>query len=102
MLVSSQNQDETDRTKRLIFVGIDRETGALLNEFWKVAAPVLPDVLTAFYQHLMAQPQLAKLLGNDIGRLKKAQTSHWERLFSGRFDDAYFAGVRTIGLVHNK
>lgn len=42
------------------------------------------------------------MVGNDVPRLKKAQGSHWERLFSGRFDEAYFSGVKTIGLIHNK
>jgi hypothetical protein len=35
-------------------------------------------------------------------RLKKAQGTHWARLFNGRFDWDYMQGVRAIGLVHNK
>jgi methyl-accepting chemotaxis protein len=31
-----------------------------------------------------------------------AQSSHWERLFSGRFDAAYVEGIRRIGVVHHK
>jgi hypothetical protein len=41
-------------------------------------------------------------LGNQSGRLKTAQSTHWARLFDGSFDDAYIQGVRTIGLMHNK
>ena len=47
-------------------------------------------------------PDLARRLGTDVVRLKSAQGSHWERLFSGRFDDEYFDSVRHIGLVHNR
>ena len=42
------------------------------------------------------------MLGDKIPRLKPAQSAHWQRLLSGRFDAAYFDGVRTIGLVHHK
>lgn len=91
-----------DRAARLAFMQINDETSKVLKTFWAVVEPALPAVLEGFYRHVTSTPHLAKLLGNDIPRLKKAQGSHWERLFSGRFDDSYFNGVRTIGLVHNK
>ncbi len=97
-----QESDDSERSARLGFMGIDLETSRLLKEFWKQVEPALPDILTAFYRHVTAVPQLAALLGSEVDRLKKAQATHWERLFSGRFDAAYFAGVRTIGLVHNR
>jgi methyl-accepting chemotaxis protein len=87
---------------RLRFQRIDEKTGELLREFWKVLEPELPKVLDLFYQHISREPNLAKLVGNDSPRLKAAQTSHWSRLFSGRFDDAYVQGVRTIGLTHDR
>jgi len=90
------------RDAHLRFMGIGPETGPLLSAFWRLAEPALPDILEGFYRHVTAVPALAKMLGSDIPRLKQAQASHWARLFSGRFDDGYFAGVRTIGLIHNK
>ncbi|HLJ19463.1 MAG TPA: globin-coupled sensor protein, partial [Stellaceae bacterium] len=84
------------------FMGIGRDTGELLREFWTSVEPALPGILEGFYRHIMSEPRLAKLLGNQVPRLKAAQGSHWARLFSGRFDEAYIQGVRTIGLVHNK
>ena len=95
-------QTDSDRSARLRFMNIDQETSRLLAGFWPTAEKALPDLLEAFYRHVTQIPELAKLLGSDIPRLKTAQGSHWARLFSGRFDDAYFNGVRTIGLVHNK
>ena len=55
-----------------------------------------------FYRHVTGIPVLAGLLGNDVTRLTSAQGNHWRKLFSGRFDDGYFASVRAIGLVHEK
>jgi methyl-accepting chemotaxis protein len=91
-----------DREIRMRFMRIDDRTGELLREFWVVVEPALPEVLEGFYQHITSVPQLARLVGSDIPRLKSAQGSHWKRLFNGRFDDEYLQGVRTIGLIHNK
>ena len=94
--------DAQDHVSRLRFMEIDRETGDLLREFWQVLQPALPAVLEEFYRHLAREPNLAKLVGNDVPRLKSAQSMHWQRLFDSRFDDAYVQSVRTIGLVHNR
>ncbi len=91
-----------DREARLRFMSITEESSALLREFWKVAEPALPEILDGFYRHVSAELNLARLVGNDIPRLKSAQRSHWERLFNGRFDESYMQGVRAIGLIHNK
>ena len=91
-----------DREIRLRFMHIDAETGELLREFWKSVEPSLPEILDAFYRHVTGEAQLANLIGSEVARLKKAQGSHWARLFNGRFDHEYLQGVRTIGLVHNK
>jgi methyl-accepting chemotaxis protein len=99
---TSQSTDTFDRETRLRFMRIDDATGELLREFWKVVEPELADLLQRFYDHVTGQPNLAKLIGNDIPRLKSAQGAHWARLFNGRFDYEYLNGVNTIGHVHNK
>ncbi|MDO9561110.1 MAG: globin-coupled sensor protein [Bradyrhizobium sp.] len=91
-----------DRETRMRFMRIDPTTGELLRELWKVVEPALPEMLEGFYQHVSREPQLARLIGDDIPRLKASQRSHWARLFNGRFDHEYMQGVRTIGLIHNK
>ena len=91
-----------DREARMRFMRIDAGTGECLREFWQVVEPALPEMLEGFYQHVTREPQLARLIGKDIPRLKAAQGSHWGRLFNGRFDHEYMQGVRTIGLIHNK
>ncbi len=92
----------SENATRLKFMLVDQESRVLLAEFWKIVAPRLGDILEAFYQHAGAAPTLAALIGGQSSRLKSAQRTHWERLFSGRFDEDYFNGVRTIGLAHNR
>ena len=91
-----------DRDARLRFMRIDSETSNLLRGFWRVLQPHMPAILEGFYRHLLSEPQLARLVGNETPRLKKAQEAHWARLFDGRFDEDYMRGVRQIGLIHNK
>ena len=82
-----------DREIRMRFMRIDARTGELLREFWKVVEPALPEVLEGFYQHVTREPQLARMIGSDIPRLKAAQGSHWGRLFNGRFPPS---GLRVV------
>ena len=91
-----------DNSTRLKFMGVDQETRKLLAEFWKVVEPRLGVILDDFYRHAAESPALARLIGEQRTRLKSAQQGHWGKLFSGRFDESYFAGVRAIGLAHNR
>ena len=95
-------QFDSERETRLRFMRIDSEACKLLPDFWKVLEPGLPAILDSFYGHVTQEPQLARLLGNQVLRLKSAQSAHWSRLFSGRFDELYIQSVRNIGFVHNK
>ncbi|MDO9460984.1 MAG: globin-coupled sensor protein, partial [Alphaproteobacteria bacterium] len=92
-----------ERETRLRFMRVNSATDEALREFWPVVEKALPEVLDAFYRHLMAEPELVRIIGNNqVSRLKSAQSAHWERLFNGRFDETYIQSVRTIGLVHNR
>jgi len=97
-----QADGDQDRETRMRFMRIDSGTGERLREFWQVVEPALPEMLEGFYQHVTREPQLARLIGKDIPRLKAAQGSHWGRLFNGRFDHDYMQGVRGIGVIHDK
>ena len=100
--MDEQSSYSDDRANRLRFLRIDGKTGDALREFWPTVEKSLPRVLEGFYRHLASEPALAKLIGNQMERLKGAQSSHWARLFNGRFDATYVQGVRTIGLVHSR
>jgi methyl-accepting chemotaxis protein len=94
--------DAGDLTIRTRFIGLDHAACGLLTAFWPVVQAELPQIVDDFYRHVTSVPQLKQLVGEKIPHLKQAQTVHWQRLFSGRFDTAYFDGVRTIGLMHHK
>jgi methyl-accepting chemotaxis protein len=94
--------DDGDLAIRTRFIGLDAEACRLLTAFWLVVEPKLPGIIDGFYQHVTTVSSLQALVGNQIPRLQEAQTAHWQRLFSGRFDADYLASVRTIGLVHHK
>jgi methyl-accepting chemotaxis protein len=98
----TQFTDDGDRDVRLAFMRIDDATIANLRGFWRVVEPALPNILDGFYSLLTQTPKLAKLVGDQTTRLKKAQGTHWHRLFTSGFDADYVQSVRTIGLVHNK
>ena len=96
----SYQADSSDRNTRLHFMRIDGQCSKLLQEGWKLIKPHLPHILDGFYRHATSVPALAALVGSKTPHLKDAQAAHWERLFSGRFDDAYMRSVYEIGMVH--
>jgi methyl-accepting chemotaxis protein len=91
-----------DLEKRLRYAGIDDTTGRNLRRFWRVARLALPGILTAFYRHVESEPTLAGMVAGRSDQLKSAQSTHWGRLFSGRFDQGYVEGVYRVGLAHQK
>jgi methyl-accepting chemotaxis protein len=95
-----RNQQSLEQ--RLEFVRIDEAARRDLQGVWEAIHPVLPQVLERFYGHLTAVPYLRQLIGPQQSRLIAAQSKHWEHLFSGRFDAAYVASIRQIGLTHHR
>ncbi len=91
-------------TSRLHFVGWNKASEAALTEFMPALQKNLPDIIGRFYRHLSDFPQLAGMFKGQAGidRASRAQQGHWMALFSGRFDDAYVASVRRIGLMHSR
>ena len=92
----------TDIARRLRFAGIDQDTSATLREVWAVIEPALPKVLERFYAHVKSEPELARLVGSRAVDLASAQSRHWGRVFSGRFDDDYARSVKAIGMAHHR
>ena len=95
---------EQDVAERLRFAGINTEVREAMQAAWPIIEPQLERILADFYDHLMSQPHLAAMIGggDNVARLKAAQTAHWQILLSGRFDDDYFERVRRIGLAHQR
>jgi hypothetical protein len=95
-------QGDQSIEERLNFLRIDDTVRSDLQAVWQSIKGSLPEVLAGFYAHLGNVPALAALVGTRQSRLIAAQSSHWERLFSGEFDADYIASIRRIGLVHHK
>lgn len=95
---------DTGLASAMAFNRIDGATRESIARLWPVIAPKLPDFLSAFYAHVKTRPELNALFSNEtaISKASQAQQLHWERLFSGRFDDAYVDSVNRIAKVHNR
>jgi methyl-accepting chemotaxis protein len=87
---------------RLRYAAIDVSTSRRLRGFWRIARLGLPGILTDFYRHVESEPHLARLTAGHVNRLKGAQSEHWGRLFSGKFDRDYVVGVYHVGLAHQR
>ena len=91
-----------DRVTRFSFHEISDQSRRALSDFWPAVSRELPRILDGFYAHVSGVECLAKQIGGQADRLKSAQAKHWEHLFSGAFEDAYFQSIRSIGLAHNR
>jgi uncharacterized protein YoxC len=89
-----------DLGARMRFLNISTDDQGMLQAYWKVVEQQLPAILDGFYQHVGTEPRLKALVGDDVSRLKRAQTAHWQRLFTGSLDDGYYNSVHTIGMMH--
>jgi methyl-accepting chemotaxis protein len=100
----SESVAESTLARRSAFMRLDAAACARLREAWTVVEPGLDGLLDRFYGHLATHPEMAAMLARHAARgiegLKQAQREHWRRLFSGRFDAAYEAGVRRVGKAH--
>lgn len=92
----------SDIANRLKFAQIDMATSEALREVWTAVEPSLPGILQRFYEHVRSEPTLDRLVGNRSTELAAAQSRHWSRVFSGRFDDGYARSVKAIGMAHHR
>jgi len=93
-------EHDFDFQSRLKFAQIDQDTITALRALWPVIYPALDDVLAAFYAHLSTQPEMAAMVGEQQSRLVSVQKLHWEKLFTGGFDQSYRDSINQIGHVH--
>lgn len=91
-----------EMAERLAWFGMDRAVTEALREAGKIILPRLDDILTKFYRIVAENPAWAAHFKVD-GKLEFArngQKKHWTLLFTGRFDDEYYASAAKIGAVH--
>ncbi len=96
--------DTTNAEERLDFFRLDGVARAALRDARQVLMPSLPDMAAGFYARLATIPRLAPMIAakGKVPRLTSSQVDHWGALFDGRFDEAYFARARRIGLAHDR
>ena len=96
----------TELDQRLEFLELRVQDREIVRQFFPVLRPHLVGILEQFYDKLRRIPHLAAMFGEGarqaaiMRHAAEAQARHWENLFSGRYDDAYVASVRKIGLTH--
>lgn len=93
--------DLFDDMKR--FVDFDETDARALAELKAPLLPVLPHIVTTFYDTLTRHPRARAVFAGgeeQIERLRRSFRKWLEELFSGPYDDAYFERRCNIGRVH--
>jgi methyl-accepting chemotaxis protein len=94
--------DSIDLNGLIGYARITAKTYERMRAFWPIVEPHLKGLLDGFYDHVERQPALAHMVRGQTGRLKAAQTKHWQRLFTRTIDRAYMEAVYRIGQAHKK
>ena len=99
---SAGTTSDLDRDRRLEFLHIDPATCDRLRRLQPVVNAALPAIADRFYAYIGLQKELAHLLGSPgrIAQLKRTQIEHWQQLFEGTFNAAYFQRAVAIGHAH--
>lgn len=94
--------NEMDRTKKLAYLRIDDEVRSTLQAFQPRVKELIPGILDEFYSHILKEEHLKAMFTGEaqVKHAQEAQSRHWLRMFSGRFDDEYFESVNRIGKAH--
>lgn len=93
-----------DFDDRLTFMRLDAAARDRLQHLSPKIKKALPEIVDAFYGFIGAWPALARMLGDqsNIARLKSAQQSYWQTLFSAVFDASYQKAAAAVGSAHEK
>ncbi len=88
--------------QRLDFMKLDAPARKRIKSVEPQIREALPDALGAFYSQLKGNPQTAKFFSSQshIDGAAARQTSHWDRIAKGEFDENFVAAVTKVGEVH--
>ncbi|MBZ5708128.1 protoglobin domain-containing protein [Nannocystis pusilla] len=86
------------------YVAFAAEDAALLRSFRDVAAPHFGRIAQEFYDRIRQHDEAHAVFTGEaqIARLQRSLVLWMERLFGGRYDEAYFEDTAQIGRVHVK
>ena len=87
---------------RLDIAAIGTEQRQALRELAPIMQTALPEVLTAFYEHIGVKPEVNRFFSSEQVKKHAAQMQidHWNRIMSGEFGTEYLNSVRKIGETH--
>jgi hypothetical protein len=95
---------ETTKTAAAAIPALDAKTRAVLAEFRPVLAAHLDGIVAEFLAYATAWPEMRAMAGSPQAMqcFREAQGRHLMNLFSGAFDEGYFARVSRMGQAHER
>ncbi len=92
-----------EASERCAFLSIDDAVRAELRALAPVMEPVIPEMLTAFYEVFSSWEETRDLVDpSAVERLKRQVRSYWGELLAGEFDRPYAASRSLVGIVHER
>ncbi len=84
------------------YIGFDRQDEANLAEARPIVEPEFESIVEEFYRRIRLHPEAVAVFRNEaqIERQKVSLARWLGRIFSGPYDEAYFAETSKIGHVH--
>lgn len=94
-------QEEFQR--QLEYYGIGEKQREILRKNKSYVISILPDCLSAFYDHIKTFPETARLFDGQeqISRASARQVQHWNIILEGHFGEDYVKSVTIVGEAHN-
>lgn len=89
-------------SRRLDFFGVDETDIRSFGRIARWLRKLAPGALDRFYDKVRQTPETAQKFAteNVLASARSKQIDHWQALFSGRPDSAYFDRAERIGNVH--
>ncbi len=103
-MAAGMADEQATLEERLKFIGFGPDDAAALRRIKPLLARNLQRILTKFYGHIEAYPNLMRMFGGakGIAHARAAQAEHWLKLFDAGFDDEYVRRALRIGDAHHR
>ncbi|MEI5667861.1 methyl-accepting chemotaxis protein [Bosea sp. CCNWLW174] len=94
--------NDTALAQRLDFMKLDQTSRDRIRSVEHEIKDALPAALNSFYEQLRRTPETARFFrdSSQVDGAKARQSSHWERIATGQFNNDFVSGVTTVGQVH--
>jgi methyl-accepting chemotaxis protein len=92
----------TNLTGEHAFARTNPEMRDILRSLWPIVDRAMPAILDSMYAPILQRPELKALFANEeqIKSARNRQHQHWERTFSGNYNEEYAASVHRIATTH--